>query len=309
MNLESLHYADAVVDVGSFSAVANKYGLTPRAVSRSIARLENHLGQDLFLRTSRGAVLTAFGTAVLPRISEFIELLDDVEAEAEKLSVDNASTVRIGISSQLSSGKVAELRDAVHGPGALEPGKDLTLLEAELDPLQKSLQLDELDMLIIPAVGILPDYSHRLIDSDHLVLVGQPIDDSSVPVFGESSLTVEQISRCGLILSGDGCGITKIVEDLLEEEGYVPAVSELGVSNCSTLPGWVGKGMGAVILPEHKVPPRMSARRILREDGTFVEVFYEAVWNPDATEVAYLESLLERLDSLTSSWSGSHRTD
>lgn len=45
----------------SFSAAANFIGITPAAVSRSIARLEERLGVRLFVRTTRQIRLTDSG--------------------------------------------------------------------------------------------------------------------------------------------------------------------------------------------------------------------------------------------------------
>ena len=40
-------------DAGSFTAAANAAGVTPAAVSRSVARLEKRLGVRLFVRSTR----------------------------------------------------------------------------------------------------------------------------------------------------------------------------------------------------------------------------------------------------------------
>lgn len=54
-----------VAEQGSLSAAARTLGLTPSAVSRSIARTERRLGTRLRLRTTRSITLTAEGEAYL----------------------------------------------------------------------------------------------------------------------------------------------------------------------------------------------------------------------------------------------------
>jgi DNA-binding transcriptional LysR family regulator len=57
-------YLDAFIaaaDEGSFSAAARKLGLTPAAVSKSVARLESRLGVRLFQRSTRSLALTTDG--------------------------------------------------------------------------------------------------------------------------------------------------------------------------------------------------------------------------------------------------------
>ncbi|MGV0869818.1 LysR family transcriptional regulator [Corynebacterium kalidii] len=296
MTLESLRYADAVSHIGSFSAAARRFGVTQPALSTAIAKLEEHLGARLFLRTPRGTSPTTFGETILPKISQAISLLATMETEAEALTLSGSGTVRVGTSPQIDKRIVAQLRDAVHGPDALVSGRDLTLLESEVDPLEEHLRIGSLDMLIIPALGVLPTYSHRLIDSDYLVLVepkeGQESDegDSGNPV------TVQQLAERELILSRHGCGITRMTEGMFREEGCDLVLSDVEVTNCSTLLGWADKGMGSVLLPERNVRG-FPTRRILREDGTFVEMFYEFIWNPESRNAVYLEMLADVLMS------------
>lgn len=64
MHAELVTYLDAFVasaDEGSFSAAARRLGLTPAAVSKSVARLEAGLGVRLFQRSTRSISLTAEG--------------------------------------------------------------------------------------------------------------------------------------------------------------------------------------------------------------------------------------------------------
>ncbi|AHW62966.1 Transcriptional regulator, LysR-family [Corynebacterium glyciniphilum AJ 3170] len=294
MTLEALRYADAVTHIGSFSGAARRFGVTQPALSTAIAKLESHLGAKLFLRTPRGTEPTTFGETILPRISQAMSILARMETEAESLTLSGSGTVRVGTSPQIDKKIVAQFRDAVHGPDALVAGHDLTLLEAELDPLEEYLRIGSLDMLIIPALGVLPSYSHRLIDSDYLVLVEPKEDLTSAEGDTGNPVTVQQLSERELILSRHGCGITRMTEGMFREEGCDLVLSDVEVTNCSTLLGWADKGMGSVVLPERNVRG-FPTRRIVREDGTFVEMFYEFIWNPESKSAVYLEMLADLL--------------
>ncbi len=57
----------------SYTAAAKKLGLSKSAISQQIKRLEQDLGQQLLIRSTRGVVLTAAGEALLARS----ELLDE----------------------------------------------------------------------------------------------------------------------------------------------------------------------------------------------------------------------------------------
>jgi DNA-binding transcriptional LysR family regulator len=299
LSLESLRYADAVADAGSFSAAARRFNVTQPALSSSIAKLEEYLGGRLFLRNPRGTSPTAFGTAILPRIHQVIVDLERVESEAETFASAGHGTIRVGTSPQIEKALVARLRGIVYGPEAYgsgrpgrpghpnQHGRDATLLESELDQLEEYLQVGVLDMIIVPALGLLPTYSHHLLNADFLVLV----DDAG----GSEPIPVADLADRELILSRNGCGITRSVESLFTEDGLTVKHSEVEVANCSTLLSWVDKGMGSVVLPERNVPEGVPVRRIVRADGTYAEMFNEMVWDPGSADSLYFDALAARL--------------
>ncbi|MCI1255682.1 LysR family transcriptional regulator [Corynebacterium provencense] len=299
LSLESLRYADAVADAGSFSSAARRFGVTQPALSSSIAKLEDYLGGRLFLRNPRGTSPTAFGRAVLPRIRQVIIDLERVENEAEAFASQGHGTIRIGTSPQIEKALVAKLRGIIYGPEAYgpdsgSPARDATLLESELDQLEEYLQMGVLDMILVPALGLLPSYSHRLINSDYLVLVDPDAPHGHAP--GElEPVTVRELAEKELILSRNGCGITRTVTALMDEAGLQLNQAEIEVANCSTLFSWVGRGMGSVVLPERNVAPGTPVRRIIRDDGTCAEMFNEMIWDPGSQDAVYLEGLSQRL--------------
>lgn len=294
ITLESLRYADAVADAGSFSSAARRFGVTQPALSSSIARLEAHLGGRLFLRNPRGTTATAFGDAVLPRIHQAVADVDRIESEAEAFTTAGRGTIRIGTSPQIEKALVTRLRATIYGPDPLSHGRDATLLESELDQLEEYLQLGVLDMIIVPALGLLPTYSHHLLNADYLVLIDDAVTGTGTGAGGEP-ITVADLADRELILSRNGCGITRSVESLFGETGLTARRSEVEVANCSTLLSWVDEGMGSVVLPERNVPDDIPVRRIVREDGTFAEMFNEMIWDPASADALYFEALAERL--------------
>ncbi|MEM7597322.1 MAG: LysR family transcriptional regulator [Pseudomonadota bacterium] len=60
----------------SFIGAARHFNLTPSTVTRTIAKLEEELGQQLLLRTTRKVSLTAMGATVAARYRPLIEELD-----------------------------------------------------------------------------------------------------------------------------------------------------------------------------------------------------------------------------------------
>ena len=66
--LEGIKIFVRVVESGSFSAVARELGTGQPAISKQVAALEEHLGAQLLMRTSRSLSLTEAGSHVLDRL-------------------------------------------------------------------------------------------------------------------------------------------------------------------------------------------------------------------------------------------------
>ncbi|WP_032380163.1 LysR family transcriptional regulator [Rhodococcoides fascians] len=73
MDTEAVRTFVAAADGGQFQAAADELGLTQQAVSKRIASLERILGVSLFVRSGRGARLSADGQAFLPHARELVE--------------------------------------------------------------------------------------------------------------------------------------------------------------------------------------------------------------------------------------------
>lgn len=81
LQLGSLELFCLAADTGSFTAAATEAGVTPAAVSRSVARLEERLGVRLFVRTTRQMRLTQVGQAYYQQCRQALGQL--VEAERQ----------------------------------------------------------------------------------------------------------------------------------------------------------------------------------------------------------------------------------
>ncbi len=80
----------SVVDEGSFSAAARKLGQTPSAVGKRIRALEDRLGVDLLVRSTRRMTLTDAGQRYAEDVREVIDRLTGIEEDLR----DGARTLR-----------------------------------------------------------------------------------------------------------------------------------------------------------------------------------------------------------------------
>jgi DNA-binding transcriptional LysR family regulator len=82
VNLNRLSAFTAVVDSGSFTAAAERLGLTKAMVSQHVSRLEAELGVTLLARTTRKVTPTEAGAAFY---ADCVRVLQDMEAALARL--------------------------------------------------------------------------------------------------------------------------------------------------------------------------------------------------------------------------------
>ena len=70
--LNALKYFCSSAETLQFRETALRLSVSPQVVTRVIAELEQHLGEQLFTRNTRNIHLTEFGAAFLPRAQQLL---------------------------------------------------------------------------------------------------------------------------------------------------------------------------------------------------------------------------------------------
>lgn len=79
----------------SFAGAARHLGMTPATVTRTVARLEDELGVQLLLRTTRHVSLTSIGAVVAARYGPLVNDFDQVAADIKRASLPDRGRLRI----------------------------------------------------------------------------------------------------------------------------------------------------------------------------------------------------------------------
>ena len=87
----------AVVETGNFARAGEALGLTPSAISRAVARLEEKLGVRLFDRTPRVVTLTDEGRRFHAEIAPLLAGLGEAADTAAGAACDRARQADVGI--------------------------------------------------------------------------------------------------------------------------------------------------------------------------------------------------------------------
>jgi DNA-binding transcriptional LysR family regulator len=116
-----------VVENGSIAAAARAQGVSPAAVSQSIARLEKHLGVSLLSRTTRSMALTHSGTRYFEKVRHIPR---DIDLATEAATVASAPQGPLCIATTAAFGRHV-LAPLLPVFGARYPGIDIELISTD----------------------------------------------------------------------------------------------------------------------------------------------------------------------------------
>lgn len=94
-NLDDIRVFLAVAEHQSFVGAARSLSMTPPSVTRAIGALEDHLGVQLLLRTTRRVSLTAAGAVYAARVAPLLKSFDLASDELRDQHGETAGLIRI----------------------------------------------------------------------------------------------------------------------------------------------------------------------------------------------------------------------
>lgn len=93
--LETLRVFLAVAEQRGFAAAARQLGMTPASVTRAVAALEDRLGVQLLLRTTRQVSLTSAGAVYAARVAPLVEGIAQAASETREAQGLTSGLIRV----------------------------------------------------------------------------------------------------------------------------------------------------------------------------------------------------------------------
>ncbi len=189
VKLNYLRAFDAAARHLSFSAAAEEMNLTQAAISQQIAKLEQTLGSDLFIRRNRALSLSERGLAYHLVVREVLDRLDAVTGQI--FPVESRRMVSVRCTPSIASQWLAPRLGAFH---RTHPTIDIRIQTLDLYPDRR--QSPQADLTIYRAADDHdPDAQTRLLWRAEIFPVGAPAYlQRSGPIAGAAG-----IARCALI--------------------------------------------------------------------------------------------------------------
>ncbi len=193
----------AIAESGSFTRAAHQVFRTPAALSMQIKRLEEQLGQQLFIREARQVRLTAEGEILLSYSRRLLKL--NQEAVSQFLSPALSGKVRFGMSDDVGT----RILPSVLGQFArTHPGIQVDVMVGRSTDMIKQLDLGKLDLVLVTGGNEGQDESRgKVVHTEPLVWAGR-----------EGGIATQQ-SPLPVALAERGCVWRRLALAALDQEG------------------------------------------------------------------------------------------
>lgn len=254
-DLSALELLVAVADHGSLSAGARATGVAQPNASRSIARLERHLGVTLLHRSTHGSTLTASGLLVVEWSRNVIQAARELAEGATLLASDDTESIVVAASQTVAEHLLPswlgalrethpEVRIEVHVHNTHDVLDDLHEARCDLGFIEGPR----------PPRGV----NHLVVAHDELVLVVPPHHPWARR---RTSVTEAELRATPLVMREAGSGTRVALDDALG----VPATPMLELASNAAVRVSVLSGTAPAVLSRLTVSDALAA-------GTLSEV-------------------------------------
>ena len=247
-------FVDAVQG-GSFTAAAKATGLTPSAVSKAVAKLEEGFGTPLLRRSTRSMRVTDAGQVFFERARTVLEELRSVDAQMSSTSADPRGRLRISAPLVFGQTRVA--------PALLAFMKKAPAVSIDLDLTDRFVDLVEerIDVAVRVTPAPPPSFVARRVGSMRRVLCASPQYLRHHPA---PQKPAELSSHACLLFAGPQ---SSSVWDFPSKDGgplaSVRIEPRLRVTSMVALHEATLAGLGVADLPRYLVEADLRARRLV----------------------------------------------
>lgn len=271
MDISQLRYFLKVAERQSFTHAGEELLVSQSALSRSIAKLEQEIGQPVFERQSRHLVLTDAGRMLKVRAEQILSLVEDTLAEI----TDDGETgrIRVGaiptIAPFFLPAVMREFRNRF-------PKATLIVFEETTDKLLQRCHQGDVDVALLAAPIPKQHLTVEPLFEEELLLVlpeGHPLVD-------RKTVTVADIDRYPFVLLDETHCLSDNIVSYCRHRSFQP-VSVERTSQLATVQELVTLGHGISLIPRMARAVDTSHRRTYRSlsapKPTRTVVL---VWNP-----------------------------
>jgi LysR family hydrogen peroxide-inducible transcriptional activator len=282
MTLAQLEHVLTAHKVGSFSKAARACGITQAALSNSVARLEDELGERIFSRTTRQVALTPFGKRLVPHIEQVLGGRDALLSTAKAQQAP--TTTVLGHSPLIPSAVLTQIVGSIRDAGF---GTEIRLIEENLSDLLQRLGEHTLDLALLPGGNYASSFRSAPVFEEALYYVPR----RSLKVTGDS-IELKNLGSDRFVMVPDQCGLARTTRALFASAD-VPLQTYAGEAmGYHVLQEWAALDLGSAILPASRLSTSGRVIPLMKSANVPATLVYRVVWHKEYKRGKELAALL-----------------
>jgi DNA-binding transcriptional LysR family regulator len=286
MELDQLRYFLRVAGRENFTRAAEDLGISQPALSRSIQKLEEELGQPIFERKTRSISLTEAGVLLQSRAQQVLTIIEDTKAE---ITDDGQSgRVRVGAIPTIAP---YFLPDLLRQFSSEFPKATLIVQENTTDVLLKSCTQGEIDLAIL-AMPVPAKYLEveELFEEELLLVL-----PSDHPLVEKPKIRLSDVEPLPFILLNEAHCLSDNIFTFCRQRSIQPVAVER-TNQLTMVQELVSLSHGVSMIPAMARVLDQSDRRVYRSlTGRKPTRKIAVVWNPYRFQSRLQEAFRERL--------------
>jgi len=288
MEIDQLRYFLQVAQRGNFTRAAEDLLISQPALSRSIQKLEESLGQPVFERKTRNVSLTEAGVLLQARAQQVLMILEDTRAE---ITDDGKSgRVRVGAIPTIAPYFLPEvLQQFASG----YPGATLIVQENTTDVLLKSCMQGEIDLAIL-ALPVQAKYLEiEELFQEELLLVLPP----GHPLAAKTRIKLQDIEPLPFVLLNEAHCLADNIVSFCRQQAFQPVAVER-TNQLTMVQELVSLAHGVSMIPAMARRRDESDRRVYRSlSNPRPKRTIAVVWNPYRFQSKLLKAFRKHLQN------------
>ncbi len=236
MELSQLRMFKTIADVGSIARAAEELHCVPSNITTRIRKLEEELGQNLFIRQGRGLLLSQSGELFLEHVNKILIQCDEAK-QSIKADIRPSGLLKLGAIESSAMSRLPSLLAAFH---QAYPDVQIQFQTDRWPALQQEVLNFRLDAAVIAAKPTHPNIGYAPLYQEPLILVAPA---THPPINNPKDLAGQ-----GFFMWPVSCPYRQLLENWTNDLGIQIHITDIA-SNGAIL-GCVSSGAGLSLVPK-----------------------------------------------------------
>lgn len=286
LDLHALEQFVALARTKNFTRAGEELNLSQSALSRSIQKLEDQLGQPLFERKPREVVLTDLGELFLERAKEILNLVEDTFSELA--DAGRRGRIRLGAIPTIAPYFLPGLLSSF---AANHPEISVLVQEDTTEALIKRCSHGEIDLAIV-ALPIIAKYLDLEPLFDEELLLVLPVGHC---LSRQENVRIDELDGYPFVMLNEAHCLSESISSFCRRRSVQPVTVER-TSQLATVQELVALDHGVSMVPDMARSLDVSERRIYRSfEGEKPQRTVAMMWNSYRYQSKAVKLLMEHL--------------